>query len=466
MKTRLLSATVLALPALLWPSADRPMAAEADEVRLHESALAELESRFGPYDASLLEPLEGLEAAWRAQGDDERVREIQARRLQVTRAALGLEHPDVAPVLEALAATAIRRGEWDEVTDHLRHLRSLAASAPDGDDGALLDAMDRLAVWHLQLVHLGPDRDRADHFMEARDLRKEMLEVAEARYGEGDPALAPWLYRRARSLARLVELLNADDGVASDAIEEAYLRDGPGRLESPGRGGLVSTASRRPGNFVPVVVDGEPVGAGYLRQARGLIDDIRDIAEAEGDGEAWAMATLHRGDLRTLGDIGTGRRDYRRARDRLIGLGFDAGRVDRALARPVPIPMETLFTRFADYEAHLRAAAASGPPGDGVFLGGFTAWEEGLASMPRPANPHPLLAVERPHHQVELSFRVSARGRVSSVEALSAAPPGERVEREGRRAARGIRFRPALRDGRPRPVDDARMLYRYAPDPD
>ncbi len=465
MKTRSLPVTALLLSALLRPSE----AAEADgaaELRRHEDGLAELESRFGPYDASLLEPLEGLEAFWRARGDDERVRALQTRRLQVTRAALGFEHPDVAPVLEALAATAIRLGEWDEVTDRLEHLRSLAASAPGDDAGALLEAMDRLAVWHLQLVHLGPDRDRADNFMEARDLHKEMLEVAEARYGEGDPALMPWLYRRARSLVRLVELLNVDGGMASDAIEEAYLRDGPGRLESPGRGVLVSTASRGRGNFVPVVVDGEPVGAGYLRQARGLIDDIRDIAEAEGDGEAWAMATLHRGDLRTLGDIGTGRRDYRRARARLIELGFDAARVDRALGRPAAIPMETLFTRFADYEAHQLAAAAAGPDADGMFLGNFTAWEDGLASIPRPANPHPLLAVEQPYHQVELSFRVSARGRVSSVEALSAAPPEERVEREGRRAARGIRFRPAIRDGRPRPVDDARMRYLYVPEPD
>ena len=68
-----------------------------------EADIVELESRYGPYDETLLEPLQALIAIAQSQGDLERAAEIQNRRLQITRTVLGFESPALVSLLVFLS---------------------------------------------------------------------------------------------------------------------------------------------------------------------------------------------------------------------------------------------------------------------------------------------------------------------------------------------------------------------------
>ena len=60
----------------------------------YEIELEELESRFGPYDQSLLEPLDSMIALMIEARDYEKVAALQERQLQLVRTSMGLEHAE------------------------------------------------------------------------------------------------------------------------------------------------------------------------------------------------------------------------------------------------------------------------------------------------------------------------------------------------------------------------------------
>jgi len=71
--------------------------------------------------------------------------------------------------------------------------------------------------------------------------------------------------------------------------------------------------------------------------------------------------------------------------------------------------------------------------------------------------------VNLPVNTVDLSFRVNAVGRVSGVDALRIEPDERRVRSDAVRAARALRFRPALYEGRAR-ARSVQMRYMILPE--
>ena len=67
-----------------------------------------------------------------------------------------------------------------------------------------------------------------------------------------------------------------------------------------------------------------------------------------------------------------------------------------------------------------------------------------------------------PQFQVDLSFNISSRGNASNVDVLNSIPEDSRVTREGARAVREIKFRPAYEGDRARRVRDVQMRYLFA----
>ena len=92
---------------------------KAAQLELFQNRLVDLESRVGPYDLILMEPLAGMIAVLWEQQDYEAVAELQSRQLQVMRTALGLQHPDVLPIIRSIVTTQIALGNWDAVSDQL-----------------------------------------------------------------------------------------------------------------------------------------------------------------------------------------------------------------------------------------------------------------------------------------------------------------------------------------------------------
>ena len=70
----------------------------------YQLELEALESQFGAYDQSLLEPLDSLIALKMETGDYQQVAVLQERQLQLIRTTMGLEHPEVIPVLQDIIA--------------------------------------------------------------------------------------------------------------------------------------------------------------------------------------------------------------------------------------------------------------------------------------------------------------------------------------------------------------------------
>ena len=277
-----LAILILFQPALLSQLTAQELAIQTtelmQELQRYETQLEDYEFEYGFLDPRLLEPLLSIESLYQSLGDYEQVKSIQNRRLQITRTAVGLTHPDTVPLVEALVRTEMRLANWEQVSDHLEHLRTLAVANHGLDSEQAMLAQERQASWFMTRVYVDRDRERADNFMEAREIFRDLLISAQAKYDEDDVRLVPWLNKRAYSLYLLVAGLNADSSVVTNWIRETAQRDGPARLETPRARGFNSPFSV--GGFnqvIPVTEGDEPVGVAYLRQANGFNNDIAEI---------------------------------------------------------------------------------------------------------------------------------------------------------------------------------------------
>jgi hypothetical protein len=69
--------------------------------------------------------------------------------------------------------------------------------------------------------------------------------------------------------------------------------------------------------------------------------------------------------------------------------------------------------------------------------------------------------VELPYYQADLKFRLSTRGKPSSINVLRTEPDERGVERRAYRALRDIRFRPSIVEGRVKRISDLQIRYYY-----
>lgn len=438
-------------------------------LQAYEEQLADLETQYGPYHSSLLEPLESMEILLTEMESYARVAELQRRRLQIRRTEFGFESSELIPLLEEMITTQLQLSDWEGVADSLEHIRHLHAVNSGHGSEAVLATLRKQAQWLLARVYLDPDRDRADLVLDAREIYDQALDLAEEAYGEGSPELIPWLYDRALSLYYLVAMLNTDNGLAGSAIDEVILRDGMARLHTASANSSVGAISiYGPSSRVPIVDADEPVGVAYLRQARGFIQDIEEIGEEMADTELLGMAAIYKGDINILMRRSSGRKDYREARELLLEAGISEERVDRVFARPMVLPMPQFFTDFAGLEHYQQSQLRALPRGefpnlDSEFnhVGLLTAWDEDMRAVAIPAPPEGMAELRIDKNYVDLEFRISTRGEVSSVDVLAAEPDEKKVQRTAWRALREISFRPPFVDNRTRTVRDARIRYQF-----
>ena len=204
------------------------------------------------------------------------------------------------------------------------------------------------------------------------------------------------------------------------------------------------------------------LGEAYLRDGLSRIGKMRDIAEERDDKEAEAMANLYYGDFRILLNQGASR-SYRRMHEQLLEAGIESQRIETLFNRPTVIPLPIFFDRFADLEAYQAATIAKRDyiAEDLLYVGEFTAWDEDAKSIIKPLSTDPLLRVELPYYQADLSFRISTRGKPSSIDVLSMNPDERFVERRANRALRDIRFRPSIIEGKLKRIRDLQLRYYY-----
>ena len=430
-------------------------------IESYETQIIDLESAYGPMDNRLLEPLQGLINGLVELEQINRVAEVQARQLAIMRANLGFESLDLLPVLRSMIQVQQALGNWEATSDILDHIRFLIAANYDLESEETLLAMENQAQWKLAGFYLDAERNQSDNFLDARNLFTEIERLAEDVYGENSPKLYPWYYKRAYNLGLMVQLLNTEDGFSRVFITDVIRSDGTMRLQTNGR--LTGTRLSPIGawniqdrNFV--------LGEGYLRQARDLINRIREIAEIENDLEVQAIAEIYRGDYNLLMGRGSGKRQYNSAQDMLLSAGVTQSDIDEYFSIPMPIPLPQFFESFSELLTYQRSILTSvdSNSDDVLHLGMFNAWHENARAVLKPVSDDPLLQVGLPQNLVDLKFNISTRGRVSSVDVMRSLPEDERVSREGSRAIREVRFRPAYLDGKATRVRDVQIRYLFA----
>ena len=428
-----------------------------EQMQAQEEILAELESRNGPFDSSLIEPLQAMIRLLEEQSDHERIAELQERQLALMRTNLGLENPQLIPLLEDMVLTRIAIGEFDEVTDDLQMIRNVSANVEDPE--VLLRAIDVLAHWYLTGGAGDDSRRRAINFFEARELIEDLEDAAEELYGEDDPAMVPWLYSSAMNAYQLVGLLNSEDGASGPTIRELVRHDGATRLRTSARGFSINPLWSS--TVTPVIEEGELVGELYLRQGIGKIDDMADIYETEGNLEAQAMALIYRSDFQLLMNRGTAFSRYREAQEMLLEAGIPAERIDLFFGRPQLLPVSRFYPTLEEAIAHQEAELASWRPEqeDAIYVAPYTAWDQAAPNVREPVSDTAFWEIENNYHQVDLEFRINSRGGVSGVDILAAEPDDRRSRRLARNAARELRFRPLMEEGRGQRLRDVQMRF-------
>ena len=458
---------LLCLPAMVFAQNNTVSVSNESlrDLQRYQTQIEDMESEYGPFDNRLLEPLASIIDFYIEQGDFEEVAEIQTRQLSIMRTTLGFENPELIPMVRRMIEVQQVLGNWDAVSDNLEHIRFLVASNFGTQSEELLLAMENQAQWLLTSFYLGEQRRQSDNFLDARDLYRDIYRLSEKVYGEESEELYPWHYKRAYSLALLVQLLNTEDSFSGEIFNDVVRSDGPNQLEYGLRGGVVSASPFVGLGRQIAVVDGDGLlGEGYLRQGLGFINDIRDIAEDRGDLEAEAIAHIYRGDFNVLMERGSGRRQYREAQEKLVQAGISQESIEKFFRTPMPLPMPEFYPKFGDLVAYQQSILNEVPDRseESLHLGTFRAWHENARAVQKPVSSDPLLRIGLPQFQVDLSFNISSRGNASNVDVLSSIPEDSRVTREGARAVREIKFRPAYEGDRARRVRDVRMRYLFA----
>ena len=439
-----------------------------EELERYRLQIESLESQFGPYHQSLLEPLERISAIRHEQGDYEGVADVQSRQLQLMRTTLGFEHLGLIPQLRSMIANQMLLANWEEISDQLEHIRHIQASSNNDDPEALLEAIDDQAFWYLSRAYLDEKEYRVRDFFKARGLYEEMEDLAVATYGEDSPEIIPLLYKQAYNNFQLVQFLNASDGIGSKSVDRLALEDGMSKLQDYGANVLDVDALFGIGANIPVVRknshnDDSRIGKPYLQDGYYLIARIENINKASADVEAEAMAKIYRADFQYLQNKGIGIRNYRDAIKLLVQAGVDEEKINTFFSRPAMIPVNKFFHRLDDALAYQQENSNQIEQFvDGqIHLGVFTAWSEALDSTPKPVSLAPRWQLDIAHSQAELSFSVNSRGNVSSVRVIESTPDERDVQRRARRALRDIQFRPAVINGRGKRVKDVHIIYRF-----
>ncbi len=89
------------------------------------------------------------------------------------------------------------------------------------------------------------------------------------------------------------------------------------------------------------------------------------------------------------------------------------------------------------------------------------AWNESLPAIRQPFKQDSILNLGLPTKQAEVSFSINRRGRVSSVDVLSAEPDDRSTRNEAGRAVRDLQFRPAIVEGSSKRLKDVQVLYSF-----
>lgn len=405
------------------------------QVDLYVQELENLERRFGPYDRSLLEPLDALISLHSSVDDFEEINSLLGRQLQLVHVTEGPNAFSQLPILESLIRNNLEINNFESVTNNFENRQYVFLQNPDSSVEQKLASMDDLRNWYLTAFNLDTKQNRLPYFMKSRILLQQMLAVASDAYEEKEERMVPLLYKEALEKYYLMTLLTSVDELGYDANDFIFV---PERIQ-------------------PMT---------YLRQGYEVVKDISDIIRLNGDKEAEGMATVYEADYQMLLGLGLARRTYQKAMDLFAEAGVQEQKIIDFFSRPIVIPALEYYTSIDDA---MSAQAADGyvytEGEDGedpkIHLGNYTAWNESVPFTPMPNPPNMLSDIELGLMRVDTRFRISSRGKTRGPDAETSDPESVRARRDAEDALKEMVFRPRFIGTRWRPIRNLTMTYWY-----
>ncbi len=405
------------------------------QVNLYEQELENLERSFGPYDRSLLEPLDALISLHSSVDDFEEINSLLGRQLQLVHVTEGPNAFSQLPILESLIRNNLEIKNFESVTNNFENRQYVFLQNPDSTVEQKLASMDDLRNWYLTAFNLDNKQNRLPYFMKSRGLLQQMLAVASDAYEEKEERMVPLLYKEALEKYYLMTLLNSVDELGSDANDAIFV---PERIQ-------------------PMT---------YLRQGYEMVKDISDIVRLNGDKEAEGMATVYEADYQMLLGLGLARRTYQRAMDLFAEAGVQEQKIIDFFSRPTVIPTHEYYTSIDDAMSAQAADGyvyTEGEEGEDpkIHLGDYKAWNESVPFTPMPNPPDMLSDIELGLTRVDTRFRISSRGKTRGPDAETSDPESVRARRDAEDALKEMVFRPRFVGTRWRPIRNLTMTYWY-----
>lgn len=411
---------------------------QTEQIESYRQRIADLESEFGPFDQSIIEPLNDLAALYAEIGNLVESNSLLNRQMQLMHIAEGPDTYTQIPVLEALIANNVQRNDIEAATENFENLQFVYLQNPESTTHQKLEAMDELRHWHFLALNLDEKRRRINHFRFSRELLREMMRIAEEELGEDSPEMIPYLYKSAIEKYHLLAYLFSHDELGENAFDAIF------ELE-------------------------EIQPEQYLRQGYETVKDIREIVQQSGNVEADAMAAVYEADFQMLLGIGLARRSYNEAMELFAEAGKSEQEIADFFSRPVALPITEYYQSMDEAIAAQDAAGyrfQRGEDGEDpvVYVGNYTAWNESLLNVPMPANPAVLANTELELHRTNLRFTVRTRGDVRTPDVESSEPDTVQARVDGADALEMMIFRPRFRGTRWRTLRDVTISYWYPPE--
>jgi tetratricopeptide (TPR) repeat protein len=465
--------------------------AEIDQYQRQEEFLQAIETaegEGGPFDVTLIEPLQGLADLLSEQGKHAEALHHYARLLHINRINQGLYNENQFEVIEKIINGNLALQDWTALNDAQEYHYFLSQRVHAEDDARLFADLNRHIDWKLTYLGLDSGVDKSSHLLALRELSDQAVEMGESEKKDDKFALADAYYRRA--------MLHYFFVVAIDRSNETG--------HELSRRQSTTAAAMLNSNYIASNLETNPQMRMEFAKGRRFLEDIQAVFSTPEDKQSLAMAKLYFGDWQML----TGRRDpaqdaYREAYELLLESGLDKQVVNQLLARPVAIPIISPSFRLQELQATesetgiVQASEAESIPSTVntdiqkperddqlIQLDDYYAWSDALPSVHFPfAARIDKASVEQENHiDVELTITPSGKklatrdpygasaihdregsGNVENVKLVEAKTSKEKTRWEGLADIGLLMFRPRLVDGEARETR-AKMRYIFAPD--
>ena len=157
-----------------------------NSIRSYQEQVNLLESQYDAYNADLSEAMLGLGLAQQQQGNHEDAILSLERALQINRVNHGLYHVNKIPLIEQLIVSYAATGDWQAVEDRYFTLMQLYARNFDINDVELLPGLAKLIKWHLYAFGAELTEQPVSHLLLARELIVQTIDIIKFNYGADD----------------------------------------------------------------------------------------------------------------------------------------------------------------------------------------------------------------------------------------------------------------------------------------